>query len=293
MPSVVLLTGATTGVGLALTRLLLGTSRFALKMILIVAELEREQTSERTSEKAACRAKQGLKNGGQVLGYDIDPERPGVPTVNQAERDIVLLIYDTYLREKGIRRTASVINSKGYRTKSYTSRRGKLQGGKPFTDVGINRILTNPIYVGKIRHNDQLYDGQHEPIVPVRLFEKVQRTIASNRGKRGRPQARHLFVLDGLVRCGGCGAHMTPTFSYNRQKRLYSYYACTNRNHRGRDACNTKPVRAEPLEQVIADRLIQLSKQDRTIDRIVQMATSGADELLGNLRKRKAELKNQ
>ncbi len=86
---------------------------------------------------------------------------------------------------------------------------------------------------------------------------------------------------------------MTPTFSYNPQKRLYSYYACTNRNHRGTEACKTKPLPAEPLEQVIAERLIQLSKQDRTIERIVQMAMSGADELLGNLRKRKTELKSQ
>ena len=86
---------------------------------------------------------------------------------------------------------------------------------------------------------------------------------------------------------------MTPTFSYNPQKKLYSYYACTNRNHRGRDACTMKAVPAEPLEQVIADRLIQLSKQDRTIERIVQEAMSGADELLENLRKRKTELKTR
>jgi len=185
------------------------------------------------------------------------------------------------------------MNRRGYRTRSYTSRRGKAHGGKPFTDVGVNRILTNPVYTGKVRHKEQLFDGQHEPIVPVALFEKVQRTIAGNRGKRGRSQERHLFVLDGLVRCGGCGAYMTPTFSYNHQKRMYSYYACTNRNHRGTEACKTKPVPAEPLEQVIADRLVQLSKQDRTIERIVREAMSGADELLGNLKKRRTELKTQ
>ncbi|MDP6064826.1 MAG: recombinase family protein [SAR202 cluster bacterium] len=228
-----------------------------------------------------------------MLGYDVDPEAPGIPTINQEEKDLVLLIYKTYLKERGLRRTAEDMNRRGYRTKSYTSRRGKAQGGKPFTDVGISRILTNPVYIGKVRHKDKLYEGQHEPIVPVELFEKVQRTIAGNRGKRGRPQERHLFVLNGLVRCGGCGAYMTPTFSYNAQKRLYSYYACTNRNHRGTEACKTKPVPAEPLEQVIADRLIQLSNEDRTIERIVQEAMSGTDELLGNLKKRRTELKSQ
>ena len=43
--------------------------RFALKMVLIVAELEREQTSERTSQKAAWRASKGLKNGGQSVVF--------------------------------------------------------------------------------------------------------------------------------------------------------------------------------------------------------------------------------
>ena len=52
-------------------------------------------------------------------------------------------------------------------------------------------------------------------------------------------------------------------------------------------------VPAEPLEQVIADRLIQLSQQDRTIERIVKEAMSGADELLGNLDRRRTELKRQ
>ena len=62
-----------------------------------MAELEREQTSERTSQKAAWRAAKGLKNGGQILGYDVDPDNPGIPTVNDQERDLVLLIYQTYL----------------------------------------------------------------------------------------------------------------------------------------------------------------------------------------------------
>jgi len=42
-----------------------------LKMTLIWAELEREQTSHRTKEKMSWRAQQGLWNGGQVLGYNL------------------------------------------------------------------------------------------------------------------------------------------------------------------------------------------------------------------------------
>ena len=46
--------------------------RFALKMVLIVAELEREQIFESTSQKTAWLASKGLKNSAQILGYDVD-----------------------------------------------------------------------------------------------------------------------------------------------------------------------------------------------------------------------------
>ena len=160
------------------------TGRAVLKILLVVAELEREQTSERTSQKAAWRASKGLKNGGQILGYDVDPDNPGIPTVNDQERDLVLLIYKTYLETDSYKRTAETLNQRGYRTKSYVSRRGSARGGRPFKDTTINRALTNPFYVGKIRHHDELFDGQHEPIVPLELWERVQRVI----GNRGGPE---------------------------------------------------------------------------------------------------------
>jgi site-specific DNA recombinase len=161
--------------------------------------------SARTKEKAEWRAQKGLKNGGQVLGYDIDPKNPGVPTVNGAEKQLVRLICETYVKIKGLRRTAEEINRKGYRTKSYTSRRGKHQGDNRFSDMAVRRILTNKFYIGLILHRDECHDGRHESIVSTELFENVQRILDGNRGKRGRPQERHLFNLDGLVRCGSRG----------------------------------------------------------------------------------------
>jgi DNA invertase Pin-like site-specific DNA recombinase len=101
---------------------------FALLLFLGVAQLERQQISARIREKAEWRAQKGLKNGGQTLGYDIDPDNPGVPTVNEAEKQLVRLIFETYVKVKGLRRTAEEINRKGYRSKSYVSRRGKSCG---------------------------------------------------------------------------------------------------------------------------------------------------------------------
>ena len=141
-----------------------------------------------------------------------------------------------------------------------------------------------------MRHKTKQYDGQHKPIVTPELFERVQRKLQANGGKRSRPQERYLFTLDGLVRCGECDAYMTPYFTYNPQGKLYPYYQCTNRGHRGSDACSMANVPAKALEKVIADRLIQLSQQDCTVDRLVQTAMADMSELLGNLKSRKTAL---
>ncbi len=158
------------------------TGRAVMKILLVIAELEREQTSERTTEKLAWRARKGLANGGQILGYDVDPDNPGIPTVNAQEKQLVGLIYETYLKEKSYRRTAEIINRKGYRSKSYVSRRGKIQPGKAFATMSIKRILLNPFYKGQITHKGAVYDGQHEPIIAAALWERVQ-CIAASAGR--------------------------------------------------------------------------------------------------------------
>jgi len=65
--------------------------RFALSISLATAELERERTSERTREKMQWRAEKGLSNGGQILGYDVDPDEKGVLKPNEVERELVLI----------------------------------------------------------------------------------------------------------------------------------------------------------------------------------------------------------
>ena len=259
------------------------TGRAVIKILLVIAELEREQTSERTKQTLAARAKKGYASGGQILGYDVDEDNPGVPTINDTEKQLVLLIFETFLKERSFRQTAQILNRKGYRTKSFVSRRDKVHSGKPFSTMAIKRLLTNPFFVGKITHKGEVLEGRHEPIVPMEMWERVQAIAAGNKGTSKRAETLHVFELKGLVRCGECGAYMTPYYGTGRQGKIYHYYICSNRNRCGPDACSMANVPAAALEQVIAERLIQLGKQDRTIDRLVKEAMADTAALLGNL----------
>ena len=172
--------------------------RCFLTIILAIAELERDRTSERTKEKMLWRAEKGLRNGGQhLLGYDIDPDNKGVLKPNKAERELVFLIFRTYVKEQSFRAVARIINEKGYRTKSYVSRRDKVYSGKKFNKTQIMRMLQNEFYIGKITHKGKVYEGQHEPIIPLELWNKVQAVIETNRvsGARRRKQNLHTFLL--------------------------------------------------------------------------------------------------
>ena len=251
--------------------------RFALSISLATAELERERTSERTKEKMLWRAEKGLRNGGQhLLGYDIDPDNKGVLKPNEAERELVLLIFRTYVKEQSFRAVAQIINEKGYRTKSYVSRRDKVHSGKKFNKTQIMRMLQNEFYIGKITHKGKVYEGQHEPIIPLELWNRVQAVIETNRvsGARRRKQNLHTFLLQGLIKCGFCQSHMTPSQARNHQKKPYFYYHCTCKIHRGNEECKMKPVSAPALEQVVADRLIQLSDDQKRVQELIAEATT-------------------
>ena len=260
--------------------------RFALSISLATAELERERTSERTKEKMLWRAEKGLRNGGQhLLGYDIDPDNKGVLKPNKTERELVLLIFRTYLKEKSFRATAQIINKKGYRSKSYVSRRDTVHLGKKFNKSQIMRMLQNEFYIGKIAYNGEIYEGQHEPIIPMELWNKVQAIIKTNRvtGSRSRKQNLHTFLLQGLVKCGWCKSHMTPSYALNHQKKPYFYYHCTCKIHRGNEECKMKPVPAQALEQVVADRLIENSGDQKRIQELIADATTSHSERMKSL----------
>jgi site-specific DNA recombinase len=42
---------------------------------------------------------------------------------------------------------------------------------------GLKKILTNFTYIGKIRFNNQIFEGNHEPIISTTLFNHVQNKL--------------------------------------------------------------------------------------------------------------------
>lgn len=82
--------------------------------------------------------------------------------------------------------------------------------------VRINRayletVLKNPFYIGQFLWRGVTYDGNHEPLISIDLFQRVQAAFAS----RNKPKYRkHQFAFAGLLRC----AHDGSTVPLNCRK---------------------------------------------------------------------------
>jgi site-specific DNA recombinase len=71
------------------------------------------------------------------------------------------------------------LNRRGIRSKVRIAKNGRKSGGNPFFRGALYVLLSNPIYVGEIRHKGVLHPGLHESIVDRRLWEKTQRLLRS------------------------------------------------------------------------------------------------------------------
>ncbi|MBL8794294.1 MAG: recombinase family protein [Planctomycetia bacterium] len=270
--------------------------RAMLKLILVFAELEREQTAERTRATMEHRARQGLWNGGRVPGYSIDPKRKGVLVVNTEEARVVLdHIFSKCMELGSAGKVVQHLKKHGIRKVTYQSRRGKQRGGGFYSKMEVCRVLANPVYIGKVRFDDQLHDGQHEPIVPEALFNDVQRVLDKNRERRGnyRDQRTHVFLLQGLIRCGRCGSFMTPKTSIGRGGKKHFDYQCTKHAHSAGTTCDAKYVPAEPAEEYVLAELRKWVLSEEEIQRVVREANEQKDGTLGKLHEEQHALRQR
>ena len=97
-----------------------------------------------------------------MLGFDLDQQRPGYPIPNSVEALLVNLAFDTYLELGSIKESADTLNRRGYRTKTYTSRRGTHHPGSEFSISSMQYLLKNLAYIGK---KEIIRDGESGEVI--------------------------------------------------------------------------------------------------------------------------------
>lgn len=196
--------------------------RLTLNVLLSFAQFEREVTSERIRDKIAASKAKGMWQGGRPpFGFDIGDRRL---ITNKQDAPIAREIFELYLQIGCVRKLAEELKRRGIKSRKRVSENGLEYGGRHFSRGALYALLTNPVYIGKIRHGNKIYDGLHEAIIPLKLWDAVQEKLQNQQADaRGGTKARHKNLLTGLI-FDENGNPYTPVFTSKKGGKRYRYY---------------------------------------------------------------------
>jgi site-specific DNA recombinase len=69
----------------------------------------------------------------------------------------------------------------GWRSKRWQTRKGQIRGGNLFTKTTLHHLLSNVVYLGKVRYKKEVHSGEHEAIVERAVWQKVQELLHRRR----------------------------------------------------------------------------------------------------------------
>jgi site-specific DNA recombinase len=135
--------------------------------------------------------------------------------------------------------------------------------GRPLSASYLQVLLRNPFYVGRLLWKGDVYPGKHEPLVPIELFNEVQRQLASKFLRGGVRYGSLEFWLKGIAHCGECGSKMTA----ERHGR-WTYYRCLA-NTRSRNLCRARFSNAERVHDKLRAVYKMLSLSEDAVGRLL------------------------
>jgi site-specific DNA recombinase len=196
--------------------------RLTLNLPLSFAEFEREVTGERIRDKIAASKKKGMWMGGVVpLGYRVEDRALHIV---EDHAEIVRSLFRRYFEASSVVRLKQQLDADGVRIPIRIDGVGRSTGGGLISRGHIYKILSNPIYVGRIVHKGQTYGGNHPPIVAGDLWDEVRQRLSDHLGdariKRTRQSSDAL--LTGKL-YDDSGRRMNPTWARKGSKR-WRYY---------------------------------------------------------------------
>lgn len=236
--------------------------RLTLNVLLSFAQFEREVTGERIRDKIAASKAKGMWMGGYVpLGYDKPEPNTHTLIANQTEAETVRHIFARYHKLGSVHALQRELAKQSVLPKQRVTEAGRTIGGRAFSRGALFHLLKNPIYLGKIRHKDQVYDGNHDAIVDQALFDRVQKKLDQNTTRhRSKPERQITKApLTGKL-FDANGEPMSPSFSRGKSGRSYRYYVSASLQQGGKPPQDdtVRRISAPAIEKVITEIIQRL-----------------------------------
>jgi site-specific DNA recombinase len=157
--------------------------RLTLNVLLSFAQFEREVIGERIRDKVAASKRKGMWMGGVApMGYEV---RDRKLVLNDDGARIVKHIFERYLKLGNVRALRNDLEARGFVSEVKVSKKGNRHGGQPFSRGALYHLLSNPIYIGEIRHKRDRHPGQHAAAISRVLWERVQERLQNQCARTG------------------------------------------------------------------------------------------------------------
>lgn len=264
--------------------------RLTLNVLLSFAQFEREVTGERIRDKIAASKAKGMWMGGTPhMGY-VAYER--TLKIDEEQASLIHHIYERYLALGSVRLLKQELDKQGIITPKRFASTERQFGGRPFSRGHLYKVLSNPVYIGKITHHEKTYDGQHPAIIDQAIWDATQSLMKSNhQGERKRKSAPSASLLLGLVE-DDAGHRLVPSHSQKQSKR-YRYYISEplNKTSRGDEPDGIR-IPAPELESLMINQLSDWLSNESAVLKILNPKANQAQQISTAI-KQSQELLNQ
>lgn len=199
---------------------------------LFMSRREYKKINQRLHEGILSSVKEGKHVGASApYGYEKYklPKQKGYSLkINEHEANMIKLIFELYSTGNGLEFICHKLKNLGF----------KPRRGIEFTKSTISHILTNPVYIGKIKYTDKattkkvidgnivrvknenkniIYvDGLHEPIIDLNTWNKVQNTRKNNLISRTKVDYSLKNPMASILKCSICGRSLSRITCSNR-----------------------------------------------------------------------------
>jgi site-specific DNA recombinase len=257
--------------GVVLSRELRSSEKFMHGIKVLMAKNYIDNLSEEARKGLLEKAEQGIWPTKTPLGYRniTGPDGKKVIAADPGVGPIISKLFEWYARGN--------ISLKEVSKKAQADGLVFRKSGAKVPVSTVHTILRNRLYTGQFEWNGKVYQGKHEPLVSIELWERVQDVLDRRFAKKAN-RGKHDFAFSALIACHACGCAVVGEI----KKERYVYYHCTGYADKcqGNPAtCRRRYVREEALEQQFTEMLGRLKFDDEVLEWVRDaLHASHADE---------------
>jgi hypothetical protein len=168
--------------------------------------------------------------------------------------EIVRDLFRRYLEIGSVVRLQAVLDAQDVRLPVRVDGTGKTTGGGLISRGHLYKILSNPIYVGRLSHKKQVHKGQHAAIIDPLTWDRVQSQLADHvKGRTSLRQDSDALLAGKLF--DDRGNRMSPSHAAKGGKRWRYYVSRALLQGRKPDAGSLARVPAAEIEKQVEDAI--------------------------------------